>query len=99
MISFCITLCEMTCYGEYLCCVVLAPECNLQSLFIHSGDETETDSEVEDRVDGVKSWLSKNKGSTKALSDEGSLKSTRLVLMYFNSRRSKTMYVSEVTHR
>ncbi|XP_068187607.1 unconventional myosin-XVIIIa-like isoform X2 [Antennarius striatus] len=41
------------------------------------GDETETDSEVEDRVDGVKSWLSKNKGSTKNFSDEGSLKSTR----------------------
>ncbi|XP_067350326.1 unconventional myosin-XVIIIa-like isoform X9 [Channa argus] len=40
------------------------------------GDETETDSEVEDRVDGVKSWLSKNKGSGKTLSDEGSLKST-----------------------
>lgn len=30
-------------------------------------------------MDGVKSWLSKNKGSTKTLSDEGSLKSTRLV--------------------
>ncbi|XP_031712846.1 unconventional myosin-XVIIIa-like isoform X4 [Anarrhichthys ocellatus] len=42
-----------------------------------TGDETETDSEVEDRVDGVKSWLSKNKGSTKNLSEEGSLKSTR----------------------
>ncbi|XP_056299476.1 unconventional myosin-XVIIIa-like isoform X7 [Pseudoliparis swirei] len=42
-----------------------------------TGDETETDSEVEDRVDGVKSWLSKNKSSTKTLSDEGSLKSTR----------------------
>ncbi|XP_062261681.1 unconventional myosin-XVIIIa-like isoform X2 [Platichthys flesus] len=42
-----------------------------------TGDETDTDSEVEDRVDGVKSWLSKNKGSTKTLSDEGSLKSTR----------------------
>ncbi|TMS14651.1 Unconventional myosin-XVIIIa [Larimichthys crocea] len=41
-----------------------------------TGDETETDSEVEDRVDGVKSWLSKNKGSTKTLSEEGSLKST-----------------------
>uniref|UniRef100_A0A3Q3ICT7 Myosin XVIIIAa n=1 Tax=Monopterus albus TaxID=43700 RepID=A0A3Q3ICT7_MONAL len=50
---------------------------------INSGDEAETDSEVEDRVDGVKSWLSKNKGSTKTLSDEGSLKSTRLVLMSF----------------
>ncbi|XP_031712852.1 unconventional myosin-XVIIIa-like isoform X10 [Anarrhichthys ocellatus] len=44
---------------------------------VNSGDETETDSEVEDRVDGVKSWLSKNKGSTKNLSEEGSLKSTR----------------------
>uniref|UniRef100_UPI0037E8CD40 unconventional myosin-XVIIIa-like n=1 Tax=Semicossyphus pulcher TaxID=241346 RepID=UPI0037E8CD40 len=44
---------------------------------INSGDETETDSEVEDRVDGVKSWLSKNKGSTKTTSDESSLKSTR----------------------
>ncbi|XP_033970472.1 unconventional myosin-XVIIIa-like [Trematomus bernacchii] len=42
-----------------------------------TGDETETDSEVEDRVDGVKTWLSKNKGSTKTLSEEGSLKSTR----------------------
>ncbi|XP_071194340.1 unconventional myosin-XVIIIa-like isoform X2 [Salvelinus alpinus] len=42
-----------------------------------TGDESDTDSEVEDRVDGVKSWLSKNKGSTKTLSDEGSLKSSR----------------------
>ncbi|XP_072231134.1 unconventional myosin-XVIIIa-like isoform X2 [Leuresthes tenuis] len=42
-----------------------------------TGEETETDSEVEDRVDGVKSWLSKNKGSNKTLSDDGSLKSTR----------------------
>ncbi|KAM3868549.1 unconventional myosin-XVIIIa-like isoform 1-T1 [Diretmus argenteus] len=42
-----------------------------------TGDETETDSEVEDRVDGVKSWLSKNKGSTKTQSDQGSLKSNR----------------------
>ncbi|TNN86785.1 Unconventional myosin-XVIIIa [Liparis tanakae] len=53
-------------------------ESNIQLiLLLHSGDETETDSEVEDRVDGVKSWLSKNKSSTKTLSDEGSLKSTR----------------------
>ncbi|XP_066551563.1 unconventional myosin-XVIIIa isoform X8 [Amia ocellicauda] len=43
---------------------------------INSGDDSETDSEVEDRVDGVKSWLSKNKGSTKNLSDDGSLKSS-----------------------
>lgn len=38
-----------------------------------------SDSEIEDCVDGVKSWLSKNKGSTKTLSDEGSLKSSRSV--------------------
>ncbi|KAM4628037.1 unconventional myosin-XVIIIa-like isoform 2-T2 [Polymixia lowei] len=38
--------------------------------------DSDTDSEVEDRVDGVKSWLSKNKGSTKNLSDDGSLKSS-----------------------
>uniref|UniRef100_A0AAZ3S1Q8 Myosin XVIIIAa n=1 Tax=Oncorhynchus tshawytscha TaxID=74940 RepID=A0AAZ3S1Q8_ONCTS len=38
---------------------------------VNNGDESDTDSEVEDRVDGVKSWLSKNKGSTKTLSDEG----------------------------
>uniref|UniRef100_A0A3B4B329 Myosin motor domain-containing protein n=1 Tax=Periophthalmus magnuspinnatus TaxID=409849 RepID=A0A3B4B329_9GOBI len=46
---------------------------------INSGDETETDSEVEDRVDGVKSWLSKNKGTAKPQSEEASLKSTRSV--------------------
>ncbi|XP_039474404.1 unconventional myosin-XVIIIa-like isoform X6 [Oreochromis aureus] len=44
---------------------------------INSGEEMDTDSEVEDRVDGVKSWLSKNKGSSKTMSQEGSLKSTR----------------------
>lgn len=37
--------------------------------------DSNTDSEVEDHVEGVKSWLSKNKGSTKNLSDDGSLKS------------------------
>ncbi|XP_066519872.1 unconventional myosin-XVIIIa [Hoplias malabaricus] len=39
--------------------------------------EGDSDSEVEGRVDGVKSWLSKNKGSAKNLSDDGSLKSSR----------------------
>ncbi|XP_050570729.1 unconventional myosin-XVIIIa isoform X1 [Cygnus atratus] len=39
--------------------------------------DSDVDSELEDRVDGVKSWLSKNKGSSKALSDDGSLKSSR----------------------
>ncbi|XP_051534427.1 unconventional myosin-XVIIIa-like isoform X2 [Myxocyprinus asiaticus] len=37
---------------------------------------SDTDSEVEDCVDGVKSWLSKNKGSAKNLSDDGCLKSS-----------------------
>ncbi|XP_062329811.1 unconventional myosin-XVIIIa isoform X10 [Osmerus eperlanus] len=43
---------------------------------INSEGESDTDSEVEGRVDGVKSWLSKNKGSAKNLSDDGSLKSS-----------------------
>uniref|UniRef100_A0A3Q2I0Z1 Unconventional myosin-XVIIIa n=1 Tax=Equus caballus TaxID=9796 RepID=A0A3Q2I0Z1_HORSE len=38
--------------------------------------ESDVDSELEDRVDGVKSWLSKNKGPSKAASDDGSLKSS-----------------------
>ncbi|XP_062409147.1 unconventional myosin-XVIIIa isoform X4 [Sardina pilchardus] len=38
--------------------------------------ESGSDSEADDRVDGVKSWLSKNKGSAKNLSDDGSLKSS-----------------------
>ncbi|XP_070827035.1 unconventional myosin-XVIIIa-like isoform X3 [Chaetodon trifascialis] len=43
---------------------------------INSQEDSDTDSELEDRVDGVKSWLSKSKGSTKNLSDDGSLKSS-----------------------
>ncbi|XP_030041770.1 unconventional myosin-XVIIIa isoform X2 [Microcaecilia unicolor] len=39
--------------------------------------DSDGDSELEDRVDGVKSWLSKNKGSSKPFSDDGSLKSSR----------------------
>ncbi|NWV43289.1 MY18A protein, partial [Grantiella picta] len=39
-----------------------------------SDGDSDVDSELEERVDGVKSWLSKNKGSSKALSDDGSLK-------------------------
>lgn len=49
----------------------------------NSGDDTDTDSEVEDRVDGVKTWLSKNKTSAKTLPEERSPKSTRLVLTSF----------------
>ncbi|XP_050985368.1 unconventional myosin-XVIIIa isoform X5 [Labeo rohita] len=47
---------------------------------INSEGGSDTDSEVEDRVDGVKSWLSKNKGSAKNLSDDGSLKSSRFAV-------------------
>ncbi|KAM3854883.1 unconventional myosin-XVIIIa-like [Vipera latastei] len=39
--------------------------------------DSDADSELEDRVDGVKSWLSKNKGSCKSVSEDGSLKSSR----------------------
>ncbi|XP_029785131.1 unconventional myosin-XVIIIa isoform X2 [Suricata suricatta] len=42
--------------------------------------DSDVDSELEDRVDGVKSWLSKNKGPSKAASDDGSLKSSRMAL-------------------
>ncbi|XP_056296623.1 unconventional myosin-XVIIIa-like isoform X4 [Pseudoliparis swirei] len=47
---------------------------------INNQGDSDTDSEVEDRVDGVKSWLSKSKGSTKNLSDDGSLKSSRFAV-------------------
>ncbi|KAM6464667.1 unconventional myosin-XVIIIa isoform 4-T6 [Liasis olivaceus] len=42
--------------------------------------DSDPDSELEDRVDGVKSWLSKNKGSSKSVSEDGSLKSSRPTL-------------------
>ncbi|XP_046719566.1 unconventional myosin-XVIIIa isoform X9 [Silurus meridionalis] len=38
--------------------------------------DSDSCSEVDDRVDGVKSWLSKSKGSAKNLSDDGNLKSS-----------------------
>ncbi|NWX94012.1 MY18A protein, partial [Nothoprocta pentlandii] len=41
---------------------------------INSDGDSDADSELEERVDGVKSWLSKSKGSSKAVSDDGSLK-------------------------
>ncbi|XP_036417397.1 unconventional myosin-XVIIIa isoform X8 [Colossoma macropomum] len=43
---------------------------------INSEGDSDSGSEVEGRVDGVKSWLSKNKSSAKNLSDDGSLKSS-----------------------
>lgn len=42
-----------------------------------SEGDSDADSELEDRVDGVKSWLSKNKVSPKTVSEDGSLKSSR----------------------
>ncbi|XP_053864529.1 unconventional myosin-XVIIIa isoform X8 [Malaclemys terrapin pileata] len=47
---------------------------------INSEGDSDVDSELEDRVDGVKSWLSRNKGSSKAVSDDGSWKSSRPAL-------------------
>uniref|UniRef100_A0A674CHS7 Myosin XVIIIA n=1 Tax=Salmo trutta TaxID=8032 RepID=A0A674CHS7_SALTR len=55
-----------------------------EDLISSEGDSS--DSEIEDCVDGVKSWLSKNKGSTKNLSDDGSLKSSRSVWHIFTTK-------------
>uniref|UniRef100_A0A673LCX6 Unconventional myosin-XVIIIa-like n=1 Tax=Sinocyclocheilus rhinocerous TaxID=307959 RepID=A0A673LCX6_9TELE len=52
---------------------------------------SDTDSEVEDRVDGVKSWLSKNKGSAKNMSDDGSLKSSRSGKEWKDSGKGKEL--------
>lgn len=46
---------------------------------VHSEDDSDMDSEVEDRVDEVKSWISRNKGSSKNQSDEGNMKTPRCV--------------------
>ncbi|XP_035989175.1 unconventional myosin-XVIIIa isoform X5 [Fundulus heteroclitus] len=43
---------------------------------IRTQGHSDTDSELEDRADGVKSWLSKNDGSAKNLSDDGSSRFT-----------------------
>ncbi|KAJ7309093.1 hypothetical protein JRQ81_008411 [Phrynocephalus forsythii] len=43
---------------------------------INSDGDSDGDSELEDRVDGVKSWLSKDKASSKTVSEDGSLKSS-----------------------
>ncbi|KAK7925053.1 hypothetical protein WMY93_007363 [Mugilogobius chulae] len=61
-----------------------------------TGDETETDSEVEDRVDGVKSWLSKNKGTTKTQSEEVNLKSTSSPVCQSNPVLGRSDEESEV---
>ncbi|XP_036053203.1 unconventional myosin-XVIIIa isoform X13 [Onychomys torridus] len=51
-------------------------ESNEDEDLINSEGDSDVDSELEDRVDGVKSWLSKNKGPSKAASNDGSLKSS-----------------------
>ncbi|XP_052463798.1 unconventional myosin-XVIIIa isoform X1 [Carassius gibelio] len=50
-----------------------------------TGDESDMDSEVEDRMDGVKLSLSESKGSTKTLSDEGTQKTTSPTLYRLHS--------------
>lgn len=52
---------------------------------LHSGEDSDVDSEVEDRVDGVKSWLSKNKGSTKTLSDDGKTPRSVYITVFLKS--------------
>ncbi|XP_035989174.1 unconventional myosin-XVIIIa isoform X4 [Fundulus heteroclitus] len=46
---------------------------------IRTQGHSDTDSELEDRADGVKSWLSKNDGSAKNLSDDGSSRINRMI--------------------
>ncbi|KAM9320551.1 unconventional myosin-XVIIIa isoform 1-T1 [Gastrophryne carolinensis] len=58
--------------------------------------DSDADSELEDRVDGVKSWLSKNKGSSKAFSDDGSLKSSRLVAHIYLKEGKEVKPVKQV---
>lgn len=66
---------------------------------INSDGDSDGDSELEERVDGVKSWLSKNKGSAKAFSDDGSLKSSsppssRKLYTYDKSDEERDMFDS-----
>uniref|UniRef100_A0A671X3Z1 Myosin XVIIIA n=1 Tax=Sparus aurata TaxID=8175 RepID=A0A671X3Z1_SPAAU len=66
---------------------------------INSQGDSDTDSELEDRVDGVKSWLSKSKGSAKNLSDDGSLKSSRSVqrqLLLLSLQESTFLLLAEM---
>nr|XP_019595013.1 PREDICTED: unconventional myosin-XVIIIa isoform X11 [Rhinolophus sinicus] len=57
--------------------------------------DSDVDSELEDRVDGVKSWLSKNKGPSKAASDDGSLKSSRTALSTLGKEGKEGKVVEE----
>ncbi|KAF4082350.1 hypothetical protein AMELA_G00150510 [Ameiurus melas] len=58
-----------------------------------NGEDSDVDSEVEDRVDGVKSWFSKNKGSAKTLSDDGDLKAPSL--KYSNAANADVKDIKE----
>uniref|UniRef100_A0A3B3RZY8 Myosin XVIIIAa n=1 Tax=Paramormyrops kingsleyae TaxID=1676925 RepID=A0A3B3RZY8_9TELE len=49
---------------------------------INCGDDSDMDSEVEDRVDGVKLHLSRSKDSSRTLSDDVSMKSPRWVTLW-----------------
>ncbi|XP_054857427.1 unconventional myosin-XVIIIa isoform X3 [Eublepharis macularius] len=69
---------------------------------INSEGDSDADSELEDRVDGVKSWLSKNKGSSKTVSEDSSLKSSsppgyRKSFTYDKSDEERDIFDS--THR
>uniref|UniRef100_A0A4W6CD75 Myosin XVIIIA n=1 Tax=Lates calcarifer TaxID=8187 RepID=A0A4W6CD75_LATCA len=65
---------------------------------INSQGDSDTDSDVEDRVDGVKSWLSKSKGSAKNLSDDGSLKSSSFSYPRFVSLPEDLTSLSQLNH-
>ncbi|XP_033037771.1 unconventional myosin-XVIIIa isoform X6 [Trachypithecus francoisi] len=61
--------------------------------------DSDVDSELEDRVDGVKSWLSKNKGPSKAASDDGSLKSSSLSKEASGVEERPSSVVSSLSYR
>ncbi|XP_045231120.2 unconventional myosin-XVIIIa isoform X5 [Macaca fascicularis] len=61
--------------------------------------DSDVDSELEDRVDGVKSWLSKNKGPSKAASDDGSLKSSSLSKEAAGVEERPSSVVSSLSYR
>ncbi|XP_011927848.1 PREDICTED: unconventional myosin-XVIIIa isoform X5 [Cercocebus atys] len=66
---------------------------------INSEGDSDVDSELEDRVDGVKSWLSKNKGPSKAASDDGSLKSSSLSKEASGVEERPSSVVSSLSYR
>uniref|UniRef100_A0A1D5RI78 Unconventional myosin-XVIIIa n=1 Tax=Macaca mulatta TaxID=9544 RepID=A0A1D5RI78_MACMU len=66
---------------------------------INSEGDSDVDSELEDRVDGVKSWLSKNKGPSKAASDDGSLKSSSLSKEAAGVEERPSSVVSSLSYR